>query len=319
MTMPTRSREKRIWWNGEIVPEAEALVPVTRLGWAGVEGVFEGMRGYYNAGMSELFVFRLDAHIDRLMRSMMLMGLSPRWQRDDLIDACLRTLRENDCREDVYLQPLAYVPDAGGGQFFTSSGCEISIDWWPAPSRLLSGHTETARVSSYRRIGEESMPPRVKNLSNYRNSRLASREARRDGYDTAILLNGAGHVAEAPSACVFLVRDGAVMTPDLTSGILESITRDALITLCREALGLEVRERVVDRTELYIADELFLVGNAAEVTPLRAIDGHAVAGGGIGSVAAQLGRLLHDVARGLVDAYDAWRTPVARGVVLAGD
>ena len=305
------SQRKLIWWNGELVPETQALVPVTSLGWAAVEGVFEGMRGYFNAELQELFVFRLGEHMDRMMRSMKLMGMTPRWQRDELLEACIWVLRENDCRQDIYLHPLAYVPDAGGGRFFTSNGCDIFVDWWPAPSRLLSGYSETARVSSFRRIGEEAMPPRVKNLSNYRNSRLASREAHRDGYDAAILLNGAGHVAEGPNACVFLVRDGRVVTPDLTSGILESITRDAIITLCRESLDLEIQERVTDRTELYVADEVFFVGNAAEVTPIRAIDGFAINDGQPGPVTRQLERLLHDVARGLMDTYDAWRTPVA--------
>ena len=315
MVMP----EKRIWWNGEMVPERRALVPVTQLGWTGVEAVFEGMRGYYNAEQEELFVFRLDEHLHRLMRSMRLMGMTPRWEREELIEACRRVLRENDCRQDVYLQPLAYVPDAAGGRFFESRGCEISIDWWPAPSRLGDDHVETARVSSYRRIGEDTMPPRVKTLSNYRNSRLATREARRDGYDTAILLNGAGHVAEAPTACVFLVRDGVVVTPDLTSGILESITRDAIIILCREALGLEVRERVVDRSELYCADEVFVVGNAVEVTPLAAIDGFVIGDGTAGPITRQCRRLLHDVARGLVPDFVAWRAPVAlRAAAAAG-
>jgi branched-chain amino acid aminotransferase len=277
------------------------------------------MRGYYSAEQGELFVFRLDEHMQRLMRSMKLMSMSPHWGREALIDACLQVLRANDCREDVYLQPLAYVPDAAGGRFFESCGCEIYIDWWPAPSRLRGDHVETARVSSYRRIGEDAMPPRVKTLSNYRNSRLATREARRDGYDTAILLNGAGHVAEAANACVFLVRDGIVATPDLTSGILESITRDAVIVLCRESLGLEVRERVVDRTELYCADEVFIVGNAAEVTPITAIDGFAIGDGTAGPIARQCRQLLHDVARGSVADFASWRTAVALRTAAAAD
>lgn len=312
-------RVKLIWWNGELVREADALVPITQVGWAGVEGVFEGMRGYYNADKEELFIFRLEAHLDRLMRSMKLMRMTPRWQRDELVDACIRVLRENDCRYDVYVQPLAYVPDAGGGRFFDSTGSDLYIDWWPAPSRLGSGHTESARVSSYRRISEEAMPPRVKNLSNYRNSRLASREAHRDGYDTALLLNGAGHVAEGPAACIFLVRDGLVVTPNLASGILESITRDAIITLCREALGLDVHERVVDRTEVYVADEVCFVGNAVEVTAITAVDGHLIGDGTAGPVTRQLERLLHDVARGVDDAYAGWRTAVAlRTTTIAG-
>lgn len=308
---------KRIWWNGEMVPESEARVPVTSLGWAGVEGVFEGMRGYYDPAQGELFVFRLREHLDRLMRSIRLMGMTSPWGRDDLADACLRTLRENDCRQDVYLQPLAYVPGAGGGKFFESDEYAIYIDWWPAPSRLGGGHAQTACVSSWRRIGEEAMPPRVKNLSNYRNSKLASREARRNGCDTAILLNAAGQVAEGPAACVVLVRDGAIVTPDLTSGILESVTRDAVLRLARESLGLEVRERPVDRSELYVADEVFFVGNAVEVTPLAAIDGLVVGDGAPGPVTRRLAGLLHDVARGTSADYAEWRAAVGIAAIAA--
>jgi branched-chain amino acid aminotransferase len=292
-------------------------VPVTTVGWSGVEGIFEGMRGYHNAEREELFIFRLEAHIDRFMRSLKLMGMTSPWDRDELMAACALTLRENGCRQDVYLQPLAYVPDAGGGGFFSSSGCGIYVDWWPAPSRLGSGHSQSARVSSYRRIGEDAMPPRVKTMSNYRNSRLATREARRDGYDAALMLNAAGHVAEGPNACVFLVREGRVVTPDLTSGILESITRDAVITFCRQSLGLEVQERIVDRSELYVADEVFFTGNAAEVTPLHAIDGVLIGDGEPGPVTRQLDRLLHDVARGQTLAYESWRTPVGLRAAVA--
>ncbi len=304
------TQPKRIWWNGEMVPEADALVPVTAVGWSGVEGVFEGMRGYHDSNHDEVFVFRLREHLDRFIRSVKLMGLSSRWGRDELAEACLQTLRENACRQDVYLQPLAYVPGAGGGRFFESTEYGIYIDWWPAPSHLLDDRAETACVSSYRRIGEDAMPPRVKNLSNYRNSRLAHREARRHGCDTAILLNAAGQVAEGPGACVILVRDGVVITPDLTSGILESVTRDAALTLARDSLGMEVRERPVDRTELYVADEVFFVGNAVEITPIVTIDGHAIGDAIPGPVTRQLAGLLHDVARGTSDLHPAWRTPV---------
>jgi len=312
------TQETMIWWNGELVPEAEALVPVTHVGWTGISAVFEGLRGYWSAEPETLQIFRLREHLDRFMRSMKLMHMAPRWDREELGAACVVTLQANACRQDVYLQPLAYVGDAIHGNFWNSTGCDIYIAQWPSPSRLLTGTTATACVSSYRRIGEDTMPPRVKNLSNYRNSQLASREARLNGYDTALLLNGAGRVTEAPSACVFLVRDGVVITPDLTSGILESITRDALITLCRDVLGLEVQERAVDRTELYLADEVFLTGNAVEVQPIVAIDRLAIGGGGIGPVTGQLIRLLHDIARGDLPAYATWLTRADRAALLTG-
>lgn len=302
--------EKLIWWNGDLVPEQHALVPVTHLGWSGVEGVFEGMRGYYNAEQDEMYIFRLDAHMDRMMRSMRLMGLACPWSREELMDACITTLRANSPRRDVYLQPLAYVEEAASGGFFETSRFGAFVDWWPLASRLRGEYTQRARFSTYRRISEDAMPPRVKNLSNYRNSSLILREARRDGYDNAIVLNGAGYVAEGPNACIFLVRDGDVITPHLQSGILESITRDAVIAMARGDLGLPVYERAVDRTEVYLADEIFFAGNAAEITPIVQVDGQTIGEGAIGPVTRRLRTDLDAIARGATANHASWRTAV---------
>lgn len=302
--------EKLIWWNGELLPERQALVPVTHLGWSGVEGVFEGMRGYYNPEQEEMYIFRLDAHMDRMMRSMRLMGLTCPWSRDELMEACVRTLRANNPREDVYLQPLAYVEEAASGGFFDASHFGGFVDWWPLASRLRTEFSQRARFSSYRRISEDAMPPRVKNLSNYRNSSLVLREARRDGYDNAIVLNGAGYVAEGPNACIFLVREGEVITPHLQSGILESITRDAVIKMVRADLDLPMVERAVDRTEVYLADELFFVGNAAEITPVTQVDGHVIGQGVTGPITRRLRADLDAIARGTTAEHASWRMPV---------
>jgi branched-chain amino acid aminotransferase len=302
--------EKLIWWNGDLVPEQQALVPVTHLGWSGVEGVFEGMRGYYNPEQEEMYVFRLDAHMDRMMRSMRLMGLACPWSRDTLMDACITTLRANNPREDVYLQPLAYAEEAASGGFFETSRFGAFVDWWPLASRLRSDYSQRARFSSYRRISEDAMPPRVKNLSNYRNSSMILREARRDGYDNAIVLNSSGSVAEGPNACIFLVRDGEVITPHLQSGILESITRDAVITMVGSDLGLPMLERAVDRTEVYLADEIFFVGNAAEITPVTQVDGQTIGDGFIGPITSRLRADLDAIARGTTPDHAPWRTPV---------
>jgi branched-chain amino acid aminotransferase len=165
-------------------------------------------------------------------------------------------------------------------------------------------------VSSWRRISEDVMPPRVKNLSNYRNSQLAGMEARYDGYDTAVLLNHHGKVSEGPGACIMLVDDNKLITPEPGSGILESITRDSLMVLAREVLGLEVIEREVDRTELYLADEVFTCGTAAEITPIVSIDKYTVGSGAIGEVTLALESAFDDVLRGRESRFANWRTPV---------
>ncbi len=301
---------KYLWLNGEMKKWEDANVHITAIGWSSVSAVFEGIRGYWNAEQEELYVFRLREHADRLMRSMRLMRMEEKFNRDQVVDACLTLLKENDCREDTYIRPLAYFGGAVRAGFLGASEPDLLITTNPAPSHLTTGMTQTAQVSSYRRISEDVMPPRVKNLSNYRNSQLASGEARLNGYDTAIILNPRGHVTEGPGACLFMVRDNVVTTPDLTSGILESITRDAFLTLCHETLGLRVEERNVDRTELYVADEVFFAGTMAEVTPVTMIDHFKVGTGEIGPVTSRLDRLFNDVVRGLNPGYAAWRAPV---------
>ncbi len=299
-----------LWWNGKLTRWEVATVHVTRIAWSGVAAVFEGIRGYWNAEREELYIFRLNEHVDRFMRSMKLMRMESAWSRDELFDAVVTLARENDCRADTYLFPLAYPNYASRGGFRGASAAEIYITTSPQPSRLTTGSTESASVSSYRRISEDVMPPRVKNISNYRNSQLASSEARLNGYDNAIILNAEGHVTEGPAACIFLVRNGVVITPDLTSGILESITRDAVIRLCRETLGIDVQERVVDRSELYVADEVFYAGTSAELQPVTSIDHYQIGTGAIGPITARLDRLFNDVVRGIEDAYPDWRTAV---------
>jgi branched-chain amino acid aminotransferase len=306
-----------LWWNGTLTPWEEATVHVTQIGWSSVAAVFEGIRGYWNADHGELYIFRLHEHIGRLMRSMKLMRMQPQWSRDEIIDACVTLMRENDCREDTYLYPLAYFGGAARGAFLASSRTDLLITTRPTPSHLLTGMTQTAGTSSFRRINEDIMPPRVKNIANYRNSQLASTEAQLNGYDTAIILNPAGHVTEGPGACLFFVRDGVVVTPDLTSGILESITRETLLTLCREELGLPVQERTVDRTELYVADEVFFTGTGAEISPVTMIDHHQVGGGEIGPVTRRIERLYHDLLRGQEPGRAEWRTPVGLASMAA--
>jgi branched-chain amino acid aminotransferase len=163
------------------------------------------------------------------------------------------------------------------------------------------------------------MPPRIKNISNYRNGQLATMEARTDGYDNALLLSPQGKVSEAPGACVMMVRKGQLITPPVTDGILESITRDAVMTMARESLGATVIERSIDRTELYLADEVFLCGTAFEVTPVVSVDRYQVGGGRIGELTGKLQRLYDDVLRGREERYASWRTPVGVTAASAAD
>jgi branched-chain amino acid aminotransferase len=307
-----------VWWNGERRPWDECTIHVTELGWSTIGAVFEGIRAYTGDEEDQLFIFRLREHLERLKRSMRLVRFELEYSLDELTEATVELLQVNDVREDTYIRPLAYAAETSGKRF-AQLGQETAllINTTPMASHLKTGMTYTAKVSSWRRISEDVMPPRVKNLSNYRNSQLAGMEARHDGYDTAILLNHLGKVAEGPGACVMLVSGNTVITPDVGSGILESITRDALIVLAREVLGLEVVERHVDRTELYLANEVFTCGTAAEVTPVVAIDKYTVGDGEIGPVTRALELAFDDVLRGRDARYAHWRTPVQAAVAAA--
>jgi branched-chain amino acid aminotransferase len=312
------SHPEFIWWNGERRRWDDCTIHVTELGWSTVGAVFEGIRAYAGDN-DEMSVFRLREHLERLERSMRLVRLELEYSLDQLNDAILDLLRVNQIREDTYIRPLAYAADTSGKRFAQIGyDAALLINTSPMPSHLKLGLTHRAKVSSWRRISEDVMPPRVKNLSNYRNSQLASMEARLDGYDTAILLNHQGKVSEGPGSCLMVVTQNQIITPHLGSSILESITRDALITLAREALGLEVVERDVDRTELYVADEIFMCGTAAEITPVVNVDKYTVGDGTIGPVTRSLEVAFDNALRGRDPRYAHWnQSALSQPVTIA--
>jgi branched-chain amino acid aminotransferase len=300
-----------LWWNGKRMAWDDATVHVTALGWSTVGAIFEGIRAYWNADHEELYIYRLDEHMDRFERSLKLIRLAKTYEMQELKDAIVDLLRANETREDTYIRPLAYRGGDGRGGFSGIGGTtEILINTNPSPSHLLSGKGLSACVSSWTRISDNVMPPRIKNISNYRNGQLANMEAANNGYDTALILNTQGKVAEGGGACVALIRDGVLITPDTTQSILESITRDSIIELARNELGMQVVERAVDRTELYIADEVFMCGTAFEITPLVSIDKYDIGDGTIGPITRQLEVLLDDTFRGKTGVRPEWRTPV---------
>lgn len=301
---------KYVWWKGDLVPWNEATVHVTDLAWSALGAVFEGIRGYWSEEREELLIFRLNEHLDRLRGSTRIVRLPLPYSSDDLKASIGQLLRENECREDTYIFPFVYGSSSAARHDPSKLECETLIRTTAMPSHLGTGFSQHARVSTWTRISDTVMPPRIKNISNYRNGQLATHEVKLDGYDVALMLNPQGKISEAPGACVALVRDGKLITPDVTSGILESITRDAVITLARDVLEIEVIERAVDRTELYLADEVFTCGTAAEITPLVSIDKYPVGDGKIGPVTRALDSALMGIFRGANDRYAHWVTPL---------
>lgn len=309
-TSGTGATPAHIWVTGRIMPWAEATVHITQVGWPAVGACFEGIRAYWNEQHQQLYVFRLQDHLVRFARSMKMLRMTPELSPEEIAAGLCELLRENQLAEDSYCQPLAY---AAGGVWGTRSAAEnvptIYITSRPSPSNLLMGGTSTAGVVSWQRISDNVLPPRIKALPNYANSRLASQEAQRHGFDHPIFLNKNGQVAEGSGSCICIVRDNTVITPPTTASILESITRDSVLQLARD-LGLAVQERDVDRTEMYIADEVFFCGTAMEVHGIHNVDGYVIGNGGMGPVVKKLERAFNDAVRGIDTRYQHWLTKV---------
>jgi branched-chain amino acid aminotransferase len=308
---------KYLWLNGKLVPWNEATVHVSMLGWSTMSAVFEGIRAYANADDGQLYAHQLNEHYRRFARSMKLQRMDCRWSPEELIAASIELLRANEYHSDTYLSPLAYLGDATFYGSQLESSTHVRIIAHPTTSHLESGRTVRACVSSWTRISDNVMSPRTKAIANYQNSRLAAVEAKQNGYDQPILLNPQGKVTEGGASCLFLVRDGVAITPSATSGILESVTRATLLQLCQEALNIPTQERVVDRSELYIADEVFFCGTGAEILPVASVDGYTIGDGKIGPLTSRIERLFHRIVRGREKAYSRWSTPVYAPVASA--
>jgi len=297
---------QRIYLNGDLVPYADAKIPIHSCAVKYGAAVFEGARAYWNAAQEQLYVFRLRDHVERLFTSLRLMRMAPRFSRDDVVAAVVETMRANGAREDVYARVTAYVE--GDGDLDASGPVGLAVD--VRARRLTAKDALAARVSSWVRIDDRSMPPRIKATANYQNARLATVEARADGYDTPLLLNTAGKLAEAPAACCFVVRGGVPLTPPVSAGILESITRATLLDIFPEVAGVGVVEREIDRTELYVADEVFICGTAWEITPVTSVDRMPVGRGAPGPLTLAAADAYARIVRGGATAREAWLTPV---------
>lgn len=298
-----------IWIRGEIIPQSQATVnvlsPMAQFGL----NVFEGIRCYRNDERGALYAFRLSEHLDRLMQSCRLLRLDPPFTPQQIEGWLKDVLSANDFQTDVAVRATIFVD--GEGTWNSSDPVSMFI----AP--IARPRTDIARmpaykatVSSWQRINDNVLPPRAKVGANYVTGRYAFLQARQDGYDLPIFLGTDGKVAESSGACLFMLRGGKLITPPITSSILESITRDTVMALARD-LGFDVQERPIDRTELYVADEVFLAGSAAEISPIVSVDGFVLDDGRPGPLTTRLLVRYHDLVSGAdPESYPHWRTLV---------
>jgi branched-chain amino acid aminotransferase len=274
-------------------------------------GVFAGIRGYWNQKEKQLYVFRLADHVRRLHESARLLRMDLPLSEKATVAALLKLLRAEGLREDCYVRALAFYSDEAIG--VRLHGLKPVLAAVAVPFGLYINKAQGAHctVSSWRRPDDNVIPPRGKITGSYINSAFAKSDAELAGFDEAILLNRDGHVSEGSGENIFLIRRGIAVTPSLDQSVLEGITRRSLITLLREELGLTVEERPVERGELYLADEIFLTGTAAQITAVTRIDHRPVGAGQMGSVTKRLRSLFFNVVRGRSPKYRPWCTPVA--------
>jgi branched-chain amino acid aminotransferase len=272
--------------------------------------VFAGIRGYFNQDEGKLFVFRLADHMRRFHESARLLRMNLAVSEEATAAAILNLLRAEGLREDCYIRALAFYADEVIG--VRLHGLQPVVAAVALPFGLYIDRAEGAHctVSSWRRPDDNVIPPRGKITGSYINSAFAKSDAELAGFDEAILLNRDGHVSEGSGENIFLIRRGIAVTPSLDQSVLEGITRRSLITLLRDELGMAVEERPVERGELFLADEIFLTGTAAQITAVTRIDHRPIGTGQMGSVTTRLRSLFFDVVRGRSPKYRAWCAPV---------
>ncbi len=300
---------RRIWFKGEIIDvndaKVNALAPTAQFGL----NVFEGIPCYWNDEQKQLYAFRLDDHYNRLQKSARLLQIDCPYSKDELKRSLVDVIKANEYDENLSVRQTLFVDGFG------SWGSDGPVEMFVAP--IPRGRTSAEYnkkgldvcVTSWRRISEEMLSPRIKCGANYINSRVGQREALRNEYDTCLFLNEAGKVAEGPGSCFFMVKEGVLITPQLTDSVLESITRNTIIKIA-QYMDIPILERTIDRTELYTCDEAFLCGSAMELTPILSIDRYKISTDGVGEITRKLHKSYLDVVRNKIDIYKEWVTAI---------
>ncbi|GEB65549.1 branched chain amino acid aminotransferase [Sinomonas atrocyanea] len=297
--------------DGELVEYDDARLHVLSTTLKYGVGVFEGFRAYWSQDDQQLYAFRVGDHMRRLVDSMRVVEIDGPQDTDALSEQLLGLVRANGLRSNLHMRAQVFVDSSDGKPEDTGPA---TVFMAAIPMGNYFGSTGLAmQISSWARLSDRSMPPRIKSIANYQNGRLAMLEARRNGYDAALLMTESGHVAEGAGYNVFMVRKGRLCTPPTTDSILEGITRDSVLHLARTELGLDVDIRPIDRTELYSADEVFVCGSAAEVNHVTSVDRTPIGSGAAGEITGQIRRLYLDAVIGRAAADRGWAQPVYDG------
>lgn len=296
--------------NGEFIPAERGVISVRTHGFAYGTGCFEGIRGYWSKEDQQIYLFRLREHYERLLRSSKILRMELPYTIDELIKISVELIRRNDQREDVYLRPVVYKADEIIGVRLHNLTNHYILTSEPMGNYVEIGGLRCG-VSSWRRIDDNALPARAKICGSYVNAAFAKTEALQNGFDEAIMLTHEGHVAEGSAENIFVLINGELITPPPSENILLGITRDTVIKIAQREFGLVTRERQIDRTELYIADEIFLCGTGAQIAPVIEVDHSPIGTGQVGPIGQKLQDIYFDIVRGKHPEYSKqWCTPV---------
>jgi branched-chain amino acid aminotransferase len=301
---------KHAYFKGKIVPYSEAKVGVLTHALNYGTAAFGGLRAYWNAEDKQLYIFRAADHYRRFLNSAKLLCMQLDHTPESLTQLTVDLLRVDDYHQDIYIRPLAYKSDEIIGVKLHGLHEELSICAIPFDKYLDDDTNAHVTISSWRRVDDNIIPARGKIAGAYANSAFIKTDAVRAGFDEALVLTQEGHISEGSAMNFFMMRDGLLTTPPVTENILEGISRRSVIELAREELKLTVVERPVDRTEVYLCEELFLTGTAAQITAVTRVDYRPVGNGKMGPITTQLYQMYQDILRGRVTKYLRWLTPV---------
>ncbi|NIA16499.1 MAG: branched-chain amino acid transaminase [Nitrospiraceae bacterium] len=298
------------YFEGQYVPIEQANISIMTHAFNYGTGIFEGIRGYYVKEEDNVLIFRLPEHVDRMVRNFAVTQMDISEDREKITEICIELVRRSGFREGVYIRPVCYVSDLSLGPKFIGVESQLCCYVIKLGDYCDIDNGLDVMVSSWRRLSDNAIPTRIKATGSYFNSSLAATEAKQAGFDEAIFLREDGTVSEGSAMNLFMVLNGKLITAPPNSDILVGITRNTVMELAREELGMEVEERSIARTELYTCDELFFCGTGAQVAPVRSVDRRIVGGGTPGPFSTKLQEAYFDVVQGRVEKYRKWCTPV---------
>lgn len=304
------------YFKGKIVPYSEAKIGVMTHALNYGTAIFGGVRGYWNEEEEELFIFRLQDHLKRLYNSARMMVMDMPVSPEELQNAILELIQKEGHRQDVYIRPMAYFADEIIGVKLHDLQTELTVFSVPFDKYVSNDTGAHVTFSSWRRVDDNMIPARAKVAGAYVNTAFIKTDAVRAGFDEALVLTADGHISEGSAENIFMMRDGVLYTPPITDNILEGITRRSVMELAEQELGLKVVPRSIDRTEVFICDELFMTGTAAQVTAITKVDHRSVGDGKMGPLTAKLRKLYDDAVRGRLPQFRHWNHPVYEKIMV---